>query len=199
MPETGEEVLDLKPHIGPGKVDRVVQNRLASVGDYWTPERKAQYPNGRPQVKPFPAAGVPAGWKLATFGEAYPDVFPTTEPWFVRVIGDTSEYGHLDANGEFVPDYGLPVLAREAAPPPAKMADLPDGNWHYTFTLPRNGEKAEQVHEFRSGRLLTGVLHDTGNFVPEIGSTVMDFKDNDPKSGRRIYNLPGVLRPVGGK
>jgi hypothetical protein len=38
-------------------------------------------------------------------------------------------------------------------------------------------------------------LQKTGNFVPELGSTIIDFKDYDPIADRRrIYNLPGVLR-----
>lgn len=199
VPEIGSKVLDLKSRSGPGKVDRVVYNRAASVADFWTLERRVQYPNGIPQVTPFPAVRVPAGWKLVQFGRAYPRLFSTTEPWFVRVIGDTSEYGHLDADGEFVPDYGLPVMARSAAPPPAESSDLPDGVWYFTFTLPRKGLKREPVHEFRSGRLLTGILDDTGNFTPELGSTVRDFEDYKPGVGLRIYNLPGVLIPVDNK
>lgn len=42
------------------------------------------------------------------------------------------------------------------------------------------------------------MLQKNGNFAPEIGSKVIDFKDYDPSPPRkrRIYNLPGVLRKV---
>lgn len=72
------------------------------------------------------------------------------------------------------------------------------------YTLParkedvwnKNRNDTEEVYEFRSGRLIKGTLQKTGNFVPELGSRILDFKDYDPLSKRRIYNLPGVLRRV---
>ncbi len=46
------------------------------------------------------------------------------------------------------------------------------------------------------GSSSSGLCKKTGNFVPELGSKILDFKDYDPLSRRRIYNLPGVLRKV---
>jgi hypothetical protein len=60
----------------------------------------------------------------------------------------------------------------------------------------------EQVYEYRSGQLIKGELDKEGNFVPELGSKVMSFKDyRAGKEALQIYNLPGrfvkkrVLRP----
>ena len=200
VPEIGAKVLKLEPFIGPGNTDRIIYNRRDSIPDFWTPERKKElYPKGGiPIAKAPPKAGLPQGWKLVPFEDAYPYLFPGgNKAWFARTIGDVAEYGHLNEHGDFVPDYGLPVLKRDQirSVAPANLGTT-ENEWHYTYTLPRNNAKSEEVYEYRSGRLIAGTLYDTGNFAPEIGSTILDFKDYNPESKRRIYNLPGVLRKI---
>jgi hypothetical protein len=178
----------------------VVWNLWETVPAFWTDERKMQFPRGLPNDHEPPAAGVPAGWKLVPFRQAYPDR-PT---WEVRVIGEIAEFGHLDDRGEFIPDYGLPIVSRSGLK--GLIRSEPGGSPRY-YTLPRpswdtwperegpNRDAPEEVYEYRSGRLIKGTLQGSGNFVPELGSKVLDFKEYDPLTDRRrIYNLPGVLR-----
>lgn len=196
VPEIGAKVLDLASRVGPGKIDRLVYNRPKSVADFWTADRKVKFEGGLPNAKlpPAAAAAVPPGWELVPFGKAYPDDFPDGVVWFTRVIGDTAEYGHLDAAGEFIPDYGLPVVARSKAPEQAQASGLPGGVWRFAFTLPSGGDKTQRAYEYRSGRLIEGVLHDSGNFAPQVGTIVRDFKDYNTLADLPVYNLPGVLR-----
>jgi hypothetical protein len=50
----------------------------------------------------------------------------------------------------------------------------------------------EPVYEYRSGRLIKGELDKEGDFIPDLGSKVTDFKDYRPGKGVPvIYNLPG--------
>ena len=45
---------------------------------------------------------------------------------------------------------------------------------------------------YRSGTLIRGIIDDEGDFIPDVGSTVIDFKDYKYSSrAPRIYNLPG--------
>ncbi len=54
----------------------------------------------------------------------------------------------------------------------------------------------EPVYEFRSGLLTKGILDGFGNFVPQVGSTIIAFKAYRPgKDALRIYNLPGQFVP----
>ncbi len=58
------------------------------------------------------------------------------------------------------------------------------------------------VYEFRSGKLIKGVLNAEGNFVPDAGSKLLPFKDYPyGEAALHIYNLPGrfVPRDGGGK
>lgn len=185
VPEIGSTLLDLKKDYVIEKADRRVYNLRETV----RPSPVAPNP---------PEVGQPAGWKLMPFREAYPKDPKRANPWFARVIGEVMELGHLSDEGEFMPDYGLPVF------PYVKSKDWAILNDHFQdgtqrsmyYTLPKDGKDSEDVYEYRSGRLIKGTLHKTGNFVPEIGSKVLDFKDYDPSlaKGNRIYNLPGVLR-----
>jgi hypothetical protein len=197
VPEIGSKVLDIKKDFNIEKPDRIVYNLQESVPAFWTEERKKKFPQGLPNDPEPPPAGVPPGWKLVPFREANSD---KRDPWQVRVIGEIAEFGHLDAQGEFIPDYSLPIVSRNGILG-AVRKDPTDLHrpWRY-YTVPFDGAwgrtevDKEEVYEFRSGRLIKGTLQKTGNFVPELGSTILDFKDYDPHSRRRIYNLPGVLR-----
>jgi hypothetical protein len=61
------------------------------------------------------------------------------------------------------------------------------------LNYPKNG-LSECVYEFRSGRLIRGVLVANGDFVPETGAKVITL--NEYVFGidaHRIYNLPGFF------
>lgn len=199
VPEIGSKVLDIKKDFDVKKPDRIVYNLAETVSAFWTEERTKKFPRGLPNDPEPPAAGVPAGWKLVPFSEETPN---KQDPWQIRVIGEIAEFGHLDAQGEFIPDYSLPIIARSGIlgavrKDPTAFSSYP---WRF-YTIPFDGAwgrtevDKEEVYEFRSGRLIKGTLHKTGNFVPELGSKILDFKEYDPRGRRRIYNLPGVLRP----
>ena len=60
------------------------------------------------------------------------------------------------------------------------------------------GKADEVVYEYRSGRLIKGVLDRDGNFVPELGSRIFAFEDYKyGKDAPRIYNLPGYFHKKG--
>jgi hypothetical protein len=103
------------------------------------------------------------------------------------------ELGHLNDQGDFVPDYGLPPFPLTMPVKPAReKPHTPPALWYYN--LPVEGADGESAYEYRSGRLLQGVLRKSGTFVPDLGSRVLDFKDYVPgKQALRIYNLPGRL------
>jgi hypothetical protein len=193
IPEIGSKVLDLKKDFDVKNPERMIYNlHDAAAAKFWTEKQRKEFPKGFPDVPEPPAAGVPDGWKLVPLWQ---DTFDKQDRWHVRVIGEIAEFGHLDDRGEFIPDYGLPVVSRSGLLGSLRNNPSFDFPRRY-YTLPVDGAKTEDVYEFRSGRLIKGTLHDTGNFVPEVGSTVIDFKDYDPFSRLRVYNLPGVLRPV---
>jgi hypothetical protein len=184
VPELGSTVLDLKKDFAP-KPDLRIYNLQETLGR--APTKRA---SGEP-----PKAGQPPGWLLVPFREAYPNAPEKQNPWFARVIGGVMELGHLSDEGEFIPDYGLPVFPYVQVKQPDLLRDGSGRTMYYT--LPKDGKESEEVYEYRSGRLIKGTLQKTGNFVPELGSKVLDFKDYDPHGRRRIYNLPGVLKWVG--
>lgn len=188
IPELGSTILDLKKDFDPKTTDRVIYNLpefLFCVPRTATPE-------------PPKAGGNPKGWKLVPFREAYSDVPEMANPWFARVIGELMELGHLSDEGEFVPDYGLPIFPFVQVKAPDVLMDGSQRTIYYTLPMEgyfgeKTGKGFEEVYEYRSGRLIKGRLQKTGNFVPELGSKVLDFKDYDPDENRRIYNLPGKL------
>jgi hypothetical protein len=52
----------------------------------------------------------------------------------------------------------------------------------------------ERVYEFRSDRLILGTMMPDGEFIPEAGSTVIEFKDFKYEAGGTpIWNLPGYF------
>ena len=199
VPEIGSEVLAYQSFMQPGALKHPVYNQRINMPDYYTtPERlkMALTLTPAPLKNPEPPlGGVPAGYELVSFERAYQSL-KGRRAWSVRVMNDTAEFGQLQANGDLLPDYGLPVMPRSAVPKPAKIVGPSNGLWHFAYTLPRNGKEVEDVYEFRSNRLIKGKLHDSGCFSPEISSKITDFKDYKPGVDLRIYNLPGVLRAV---
>src|SRR5205823_14564030 len=94
---------------------------------------------------------------------------------------DTYSSGKLDAAGNFIPEPRWMNIGGEVsgAPPIAR-------------TLNRRVPDGEPVYEYRSGRLIKGILDAQGNFVPDLGSKVIDFRDyRYNERAIRIYNLPG--------
>jgi hypothetical protein len=92
--------------------------------------------------------------------------------------------GRLDKNGNFIPkaDGSFQVLRKDQ---PASSID--------PFEIINSRvERRETVLEFRSGSLIKGVLETDGNFVPDLNSKVLAFKDyHYSEDSIRIYNLPG--------
>jgi hypothetical protein len=189
VPEIGSTVLD-RNEVYLDKLDAMVWNLRESRAAFWTPEREKQFPRGVPSEPDPPKAGVPKGWELVPFEKLYPD----RPPRFARVIGDVVEFGQLGPEGEFLPADDLPIVSRSGIKSPVPFGTR---NLRY-YTLPRldegRKETAEKAYEYRSGRLVKGKLQDSGNFVPEVGSKVLDFKDYTPGRDLRVYNLPGELR-----
>lgn len=188
VPELGSTIIDLKKDFDSKKSDRVVYNLpefLFCVPRTATPE-------------PPKLAGHPKGWKLVPFREAYQKQPELANPWFARAIGEIMELGHLSDEGEFIPDYGLPIFPFVKVKAPDVLMDGSQRTIYYTLPMEgyfggKTGKGYEEVYEYRSGRIIKGRLQKTGNFVPELGSKVMDFKGYDPDENRRIYNLPGKL------
>ena len=87
-------------------------------------------------------------------------------------------FGHLDARGNFVKLPGAKPLDGSFGPKSI--------NWR------RNAD--ESVYEFRTGALIKGKFDARLNFIPDVGSTVISFKDyRYSKDAIRIYNLPGTF------
>src|SRR5207302_9167959 len=86
--------------------------------------------------------------------------------------------GRLDARGNFVPLPGAKPLGWTSG------AKLINGRLNAD----------ESVYEFRCGTLIKGKFDDRLNFIPDVGSTVIAFKDYKySKDAPRIYNLPGTF------
>ncbi len=100
--------------------------------------------------------------------------------------GELYSIGKLDAKGNFLADrqwIDLDVHRPTSAGfPPCKMINSPKG----------------RAYEYRSGRLIVGELDDKGNFLPDVGSKVISFKDYRYNAKAiRIYNLPGSFKKKG--
>ncbi len=94
--------------------------------------------------------------------------------------------GKLDAAGNFIQNPGsFPFKAGGAMSPGAP-------NEIINCRAPGK----EHVYELRSGRLIKGELDKEGNFIPDLGSKVLDFKDYrfKKKDPVYIYNLPGYFK-----
>src|SRR5229473_3577874 len=81
-------------------------------------------------------------------------------------FGETLIMGKIDRAGNFVPNPGQRAL---------KMGMPGSGAPPLIINYRRPG--IERVFEYRSGRLIKGELDREGNFVPELGSKVISFKD----------------------
>ena len=99
--------------------------------------------------------------------------------------------GRLDGNGNFLPE-----------PSMINLTGFKSGLPQYTL-LVRGLQRGRPLYEYRSGRLIRGVLDKDGNFIPELGSTVIGFEDYlkayQPDKSLKIYNLPGKIIKKGGK
>ena len=105
---------------------------------------------------------------------------PDTSRWVEFFSGATSSIGKLDAEGNFTP--GTEYVNRPRGPFRSGVR----------FAEPLNARAEKNVYEFRSGRLIKGEIDARGNFIPEVGSKVIDFKDYRYRpGGPRIWNLPG--------
>jgi hypothetical protein len=89
--------------------------------------------------------------------------------------------GHLDAAGNFIEDITFEPFRVNA---PYSGPHFRELNWPRT--------KTEKVYEYRSGRLIRGRWSEDGNFVPDLGSKVIEFGEyRYSPNAPRIYNLPG--------
>ncbi len=119
-----------------------------------------------------------------------------SEPTY-RYVEDTSPYvgvrrgqalflGKLNSAGAFVPDCRWRGLRLGTA-----LSSVP----HFQIINLRRPGRIH-VYEYRSGRLIKGELDEEGNFVPDLGSQVIDLKDyHYSDNAPRIYNLPGRFEP----
>ena len=103
--------------------------------------------------------------------------------------GEVLLEGRLDAAGNFTQNPGALVL-KKGMPRTGGILEI--------INLRRPGR--EHVYEFRSGRLIKGELDKDGNFIPDLGSKVIDFKDYHYKKDLLyIYNLPGYFKEKKGE
>jgi hypothetical protein len=104
----------------------------------------------------------------------------------VMIRGEDYVTGRLDSAGNFIE---TPGGRRKRSDPYSGLRPL-------NSSLDLN----EPVYEYRSGRLIRGILDSDGNFVPDLNGRVIDFKNyRYGKSAPRIYNLPGVFEKKGEK
>jgi hypothetical protein len=109
--------------------------------------------------------------------------------------GNALSIGKLDAKGNFIPDKRwLNLTGPFSGPPVERFLNASskrvtkrwvDGNLVVdTKIIP--------VYEFRSRRLIKGIIDDDHNFIPEVGAKVIDFEDYKyGAAAPKIYNLPG--------
>jgi hypothetical protein len=97
--------------------------------------------------------------------------------------GDEQLFGRFDSEGNFIQEQKFPVTA--------ELSSAPCGIC-LTFVGP--GIEPIPVFEYRSGRLIPGVINDTGSFVPNLGGTTSSFKEYRCGPGvPPIWNLPGYF------
>ncbi len=124
-------------------------------------------------------------WLLSVSEPRYHYVEDTT-PYVGVQRGQQLFLGKLNHAGTFIPDCrwrGLKVGSPLSSVPPFQIINV-------------RGPGRTQVYEYQSGRLIPGKLDDEGNFVPDLGAKVSDFKDyHYSKDARCIYNLPGRFEP----
>ena len=100
-----------------------------------------------------------------------------TDRTVIIIRGGSVYEGKLDRRGEF-----LGKLTGKLTDTTPLRGDI----------IARGGAKAVPAYEYRSGRLIKGVIDVEGNFVPDVGVKVTDFKDyRYAPDAPRIWNLPG--------
>jgi len=113
---------------------------------------------------------------------------PDPSQWVMVLQNAYESIGKLDAAGNFLPD--------------ERWLRRPQGSFYFSTPPVRliNPPERKGVYEFRSGRLMKGDFDKGGNFIPEVGSKVIDFKDyHYSKTAPVIYNLPGRFVKKGSK
>src|SRR5439155_18230012 len=102
----------------------------------------------------------------------------------VKIVrGEHQSLGKLDMAGDFTPEKPFINEKRHE-----QRSDEPD----YVVI---NAPAQKGVYEFRSDllshRLIPGDIDDNGNFIPELGCRIIDFKDyRYSPTAHTIYNLP---------
>jgi len=187
VPEIGSTVLALKV-VDQTKPERFTYNMVEHQPAYVAEMRKRYGDKPVPKPEDPPMNGTPSGYGYQLFRDILPD---HKSPVVVRVIAEVMEFGRLSDEGEFQPEPDIPILTRAKLPNPTP-------HWYSTtdtmvYNVPPKGAEKEEAYEYRSGRLIKGMLHKSGNFAPEVASKVLDFKDYGFEDKRRIYNLPGRL------
>ena len=102
---------------------------------------------------------------------------PDTSVCFVQYHGDLISLGHLDEEGNFVPDsHYCNIPPPLSSIPPNRPLNAPHG----------------PAYEYRSGRLIPGELDKKGNFIPKLRGKIISLDDYRPGTKAMcIYNLPG--------
>lgn len=102
---------------------------------------------------------------------------PDTKPYLMLCRHEWGLVGKLDSAGNFDPEWRHPPGSVVTSSPAAGLLNFGAGKPGY---------------EFRSGRLIPGTLNKEGDFVPELGGKIIDFKEyRYSKDAPYIYNLPG--------
>lgn len=106
-----------------------------------------------------------------------------TDRTVIIIRGESVFEGKLDKRGEFLGR--LKGKVTDAIP---LRGDI----------IAKGARKSVPAYEYRSGRLIKGVIDVEGNFVPDLDSKVIDFKDYKyTPDGPRIWNLPGRFEKKG--
>lgn len=102
---------------------------------------------------------------------------------YMRKINRAMYFGNLDQHGNFVPSQDSQPIDLSNGGPKSFSDRL--NPLLMTFSA------KEQVYEFRSHRLIPGMIY-KAEFVPDIGGKVIEFREyRFSPEARRIYNLPG--------
>lgn len=103
-----------------------------------------------------------------------------TDRWVSIVRGEWFLIGKLDKSGDFIHEFKF------------KTSDSTSAGIPVATSLNSTGPNSKKVFEFRSGMLIPGEIRKEGNFVPEAGGKMIEFKDYKySPSEIPIWNLPG--------
>jgi hypothetical protein len=127
-----------------------------------------------------PAADAPGGKTVTVSSHVQYRFVQDLDRSVAIVRANLIVFGQLDAAGNFIQD-----RKRPSHPLGAPFSGP-------GFSRLNQEAAGEPVYEFRSDHLIRGSFDESGNFVPDPGSIVLDFKDYRYRpDGIRIYNLPG--------